>query len=499
MLSPDEILAEAPEKDAETVPAPATPPGQEDPVSADYVLRTVAGVLGDLDKLEALAPGDRTERGDGWDSGCFAVACQLVRAANSGTDYTIEQAEKDFKNRCPTDDGFGPDRVAHKWSDALEKAGDDPLHPQNPSADEDFGPYMSGKPKNARPRSWCAVDLSCYLDGRYTPPRPTLLRRTDDVCLLYPGLTHSIHGEPESGKSFLVQYEAARLIMEGQFVLYVDFESDAGSLAERLTLLGATRRAIEQRFTYVRPETNPSQGEDANDFAAMLNKRYALAVIDGVSESMAVMGTAGTDPNSDAIDWATRLPRRIADATGAAVVQIDHVTKNSETRGRWAIGGQAKLSALTGAAYMVEVREPLGRGRRGALTLWVAKDRPGFVRGHSGARRPDGVQQAAEVVVDSTGEHVEFTVSPPALASVGDEALEKMKVRIAEFLNGAPGASLNKIRNCVDGNNSRKGHALNSLVADGYVQRDHRGQATLHTLVRPYAPELQVRDLGVRE
>lgn len=150
MLSPDEILAEAPEKDAETVPAPATTPGQEDPVSADYVRRTVAGVLGDLDKLEALAPGDRTERDDGWDSGCFAVACQLVRAANSGTDYTIEQAEKDFKNRCPTDDGFGPGRVAHKWSDALEKVGDDPLHPQNPSADEDFGPYMSGKPEPGR-------------------------------------------------------------------------------------------------------------------------------------------------------------------------------------------------------------------------------------------------------------------------------------------------------------------------------------------------------------
>lgn len=40
--------------------------------------------------------------------------------------------------------------MAHKWSDALEKAGDDPLHPQNPSADEDFGPYMSGKPEPGR-------------------------------------------------------------------------------------------------------------------------------------------------------------------------------------------------------------------------------------------------------------------------------------------------------------------------------------------------------------
>src|SRR5665811_288715 len=54
--------------------------------------------------------------------------------------------------------------------------------------------------------SWLPVDLSTYLDGSHKPVVPTLLARTDGVCLLYPGLIHSLHGESESGKSLVAQY-----------------------------------------------------------------------------------------------------------------------------------------------------------------------------------------------------------------------------------------------------------------------------------------------------
>ena len=82
---------------------------------------------------------------------------------------------------------------------------------------------------------------------------------------------------------------------------------------------------------------------------------------------------------------------------------IDHVTKNSDSRGRFAIGAQAKLAGLDGAAYTIEVRKPLGRGMEGALSVRVAKDRPGAVRPNCGAyRASDRTQEAAYVVVDST-------------------------------------------------------------------------------------------------
>ncbi len=60
------------------------------------------------------------------------------------------------------------------------------------------------------------------------------------------------------------------------------------------------------------------------------------------------------------------FPRQVAEQTGAAVVMIDHVTKDSESRGRFAIGGQAKLAGLTGAAYTVDVAHPLGTGCAGS-------------------------------------------------------------------------------------------------------------------------------------
>ena len=43
--------------------------------------------------------------------------------------------------------------------------------------------------------SWAPIDLGPYLDGTVRPVVPLLLPRTDGVALIYPGLTHSLHGE----------------------------------------------------------------------------------------------------------------------------------------------------------------------------------------------------------------------------------------------------------------------------------------------------------------
>jgi hypothetical protein len=91
--------------------------------------------------------------------------------------------------------------------------------------------------------------------------------------------------------------------------------------------------------------------------------------------------------NDDIATWMRLLPKQTADRTGAAVLLVDQVTKDCDTRGRFAIGGQAKRAALTGAAYTVEVAEPVGIGLRGAVVLGVAKDRPGYVRGRCGPMR----------------------------------------------------------------------------------------------------------------
>ena len=89
-----------------------------------------------------------------------------------------------------------------------------------------------------------------------------------------------------------------------------------------------------------------------------------MAVIDGVTDALGVFGCLTKD-NDDVARRIRKVPKMIADRTGAAVVLIDHVTKDAGNRGRFAIGGQAKMAGLTGAAYTVDVIDPLGRGMRG--------------------------------------------------------------------------------------------------------------------------------------
>lgn len=280
--------------------------------------------------------------------------------------------------------------------------------------------------------TWCAVDLTSHTNGTHTPETPTLMTRADGRSLLYPGRTHSIHGEPESGKSLLVQAEIAAQLNRGERILLLDFESDAPAVVQRLRTLGAGEKNINAGLTYVRPEIRPTSAEDVEAWAWLLGQHFTLAVIDGVTEALTMYG-ASTKDNDDITKWHRELPRAIAQATGAAVVLIDHVTKDQEGRGRFAIGGQAKLAALDGAAYIVDVVEPIGVGLMGTLSLRVGKDRPGGVRGNAGVhRKADRTQEAARITVDATTPgrtHVTFD-PPPTAAESRENADEKRTDRI---------------------------------------------------------------------
>lgn len=346
--------------------------------------------------------------------------------------------------------------------------------------------------------TWRPVDLEPILTGTYEPEIPSLLPRSDDQHLLYSGRVHSLHGESESGKSLVAQAETARLIKTGTPVLYIDFESDAHAVVGRLMEMGCTAHQIREDFDYIRPDNDPRKfAHEREELFAVLRTAFTLIVIDGVTDALGIFGAGSTD-NDEIAAFMRTFPRMLARKTGAAVVLIDHVTKDAESRGRYALGGQAKMNALDGSAFVVEVTEPIGRGMRGVISLRVAKDRPGGVRPYAGTfRKSDRTQEAARVVVDSTGGSIEVTVEAP-MSHVGDTPKPGgfrpsiVMEKVSDFLAKTEGGvSWRTIKDALGGNEPTLRKAVALLDAEGFITVETGARnAQIHSLTKPYQADL---------
>ncbi|AWI29520.1 hypothetical protein DDW44_12515 [Streptomyces tirandamycinicus] len=338
---------------------------------------------------------------------------------------------------------------------------------------------------------WAPVDLEAVLSGIDTSPDPAFLRRNDGAALLYPGLIHMFYGESESGKSWVALHAVASVLVDGGSAVYVDLESDASTVVGRLFALNVPADALRARFTYVRPDTSPDRSPA---FQRLLSTSYDLAVIDGSSDAYALFGLN----QNDAVDvslFMRRLPRPLAERCGAAVVLIDHVPKTT-AGSRFAQGSQNKLSAVTGAAYLVEPLDALGAGKRGVLAVRVTKDRPGKVRAVSGLyRKSDRTQVAASIVIDSSGDGTVFDVLAPKESeevSRSDE-FENLQNAIIRYLDVYPGASTTAIRDNVRGSAAKVGSALTALAEVGRVRveaKKGKGGGFRHFVADPGDPAL---------
>lgn len=288
--------------------------------------------------------------------------------------------------------------------------------------------------------SWRPERLTDILNGEWNPTIPTLMKRSDGIHLLYPGKVHSLHGESESAKSLIAQAECVKVINSGGLVLYQDYESDPASVIHRMLNMGASPDAVNRRLKYVRPEFDPeSYGDrEAEEFEKHLTRQYKLIVIDGVTASFDVYGLNSMD-NGDTMKWGRKLPLKLAAKTGAAVLLIDHVTKSSDGRGRFALGAQMKMSFLTGAAYTAKMNQQLAVGRIGKVDIRVGKDREGLVRRYStDPRSTDQTAAIATAVFDST-------VSGKLVYRLETPSGESPSIRKADEISGPPRAVLDAL------------------------------------------------------
>lgn len=334
-------------------------------------------------------------------------------------------------------------------------------------------------------RSWQPVDLTPVLEGSWQAPEPSVGRRSDGVGLFYPGKLHTVSSESEGGKTWFALSVVLDELIRDHHVVYLDFEDDEGGIVGRLLTLGADRESIRDRFHYLRPEDPLGSGIHADDLRELLNEyRPTLAVVDGVTEALTMHGLNPND-NSDVAAFGRILPRRLA-AAGCASVALDHVTKSTESRGRYSIGAVHKLNGLDGAAYVLENRKPFGVGITGRSTVRIAKDRPGQLR-KSALPSAGGMFWAGDLVLTSHAEG--FTeievVAPEERQGDGFRPTVYMGRIMVAITEHGP-LSKRMLRTAVSGKTQNIDQALDRLILDGYLS-----ESTPHTKMKEWVADDQ--------
>lgn len=322
--------------------------------------------------------------------------------------------------------------AAPKWRAELVEAGASSLAP---ASGDPLGPAqllrVADDTVTPESRPLRRGDFAGVADRRRV--EPAYFHRADGQGLLYPGKDSYLYAETESGKSWLTVLGVSQCIEAGVPVLMVDFEEgDELEVGQRLLALGMTEAKINDpaRFRYLMVD-----GRCALEVLAEAEDMAAQVVIyEGMSVAYDVFGLQVKENDSaTAFRRALVKPHLIA---GRAVLTTDHVVKDRDNRGRYALGGVMKLNAASGGAYLLVNVEGLAPGQRGASNLFVTKDRPGGVKRASvaaGERFDPQVKRVGTLVVDDTRSFVNYTDvsilaprpedAPAAGRSLADEVL----------------------------------------------------------------------------
>lgn len=216
-------------------------------------------------------------------------------------------------------------------------------------------------------------------DGLPAAEAPEVLRRSDGVGLFYSGQVNLIFGDPESGKSWVALAAAAEALREGGTALVLDLDHN-GPVATtyRLSLLGAPLAALGDlaRFRYVEPEDSDHLEQVVAD---VIPWRPTVTVLDSVGELIPLFRLSSNSPDDFTLVHG-RIMKPLAVKAGTALIAIDHLAKNSESRAHGATGTAAKRRAVGGVSVRATVSQPYVPGRGGATALTIHKDRHGGLR-----------------------------------------------------------------------------------------------------------------------
>lgn len=233
------------------------------------------------------------------------------------------------------------------------------------------------------------VDVAEIFAGGVKAPEPNILPFINDSHLFYTGEFNLVFGDPESGKTWLCLAAVASTI-DGRAgsATVIDLDHNgARSLLNRLEMLGATREELSDRqcFRLAAPESATDLRELVEDLREF---KPDVVVLDSLGEVMPLFG-ANSNSADDFTVVHTEVIKPLARA-GAAVLVVDHLPKNAESRKHGPTGTGAKMRTVGGAAVRVSAEKAFRLGVGGSAVLELHKDRHGGVRrlATDGSARP---------------------------------------------------------------------------------------------------------------
>lgn len=215
--------------------------------------------------------------------------------------------------------------------------------------------------------SWTPKDLT------QLPDKPPITPNLGQTGIVYPGKRHVFSGPPESAKTLCAYCVGINTIRHGGLVILIDFEMGEYDCRDRLLELGATTTEISRGIRYLEPDQPATHQRIQN----LITLQPQLVIIDA---------GAGVYDLEDLDDNKRRDVGKIARLyvhpfwrKGIASILIDHVVKNTETRGKFAIGSERKLGGADVHLGFETVRA-ISRGTTGLYKIVTHKDRGGYLK-----------------------------------------------------------------------------------------------------------------------
>jgi hypothetical protein len=295
--------------------------------------------------------------------------------------------------------------------------------------------------------TWSPINLDSLEERPKT--QPTI----GGVGLVYPGKRHLFSGPQESGKTMAAYAIALEEVRAKGSVVLIDLEMGQWDARDRFREMGATDADFARIF-YVEPETEA--GDDT--MLGLLEWKPTLAIIDAAAGAYAIQNL-DDNKRRDAELFANLWVRPFWQ-NDVATITIDHVVKNTDNRGKYAIGSERKAGGVDvhlGFECVSEFR----RGGHGLYRIHTHKDRPGYLT------RPRAGD--LELTSDAETHAITWAFNPPEAVESGDDWRPTVLMdRVLEYLTAqAELLSRNAIARDVRGKKEYILQAIGYLLLEG--------------------------------